>query len=170
MFDLFIYVQVHNFLHVFCCTVVHRWFIQQVVDETHKFYLILLNHFNLSFSALWSFRFFFGVESIFIVCNIAHLSFLDSGINLNGILAEHAVSKWMCTDLQLKSVGRVLFNMNLILSLTSILISSHIVMVQAIGPLGSFGVGVGSSKCDPSITTASGTYAVHKGKAFSIRS
>lgn len=36
--------------------------------------------------------------------------------------------------------------------------------VRAIGPLGAFGVGVGSSKCDPSITTASGTYAIHKGK------
>lgn len=35
--------------------------------------------------------------------------------------------------------------------------------VRAIGPLGSFGVGVGGSKCDPSITTASGTYAMHKG-------
>lgn len=36
--------------------------------------------------------------------------------------------------------------------------------VHAIGPLGTFGVGVASSKCEPSITTASGPYAVHKGK------
>lgn len=36
--------------------------------------------------------------------------------------------------------------------------------VRAIGPLGAFGVGVGTPKCDPSITTASGTYAIHKGK------
>lgn len=32
----------------------------------------------------------------------------------------------------------------------------------AIGPLGSFGVGVGSPKCELSLTTASGSYVVHK--------
>lgn len=37
--------------------------------------------------------------------------------------------------------------------------------VHAIGPLGTFGVGVGSSKCEPSITTASGPYAIHKGNS-----
>lgn len=35
-------------------------------------------------------------------------------------------------------------------------------LATAIGPLGSFGVGVGSSKCELSLTTASGTYVVHK--------
>lgn len=43
-------------------------------------------------------------------------------------------------------------------------IAHFVIAVRAIGPLGAFGVSVGSSKCDPSITTASGTYAIHKGK------
>lgn len=56
--------------------------------------------------------------------------------------------------------------MNRLFVVNSILVASIICSVQAIGPLGAFGglgVGVGSSKCDPSITTASGTYAMHKG-------
>ncbi|XP_031636941.1 beta-1,3-glucan-binding protein-like [Contarinia nasturtii] len=44
----------------------------------------------------------------------------------------------------------------------SIVCAYIVCFVQAIGPLGTFGVGVGSSKCEPSITTASGTYAMHK--------
>lgn len=39
-----------------------------------------------------------------------------------------------------------------------------VISIHAIGPLGSFGVGVGSAKCEPSITTSSGTYAMHKGR------
>lgn len=35
--------------------------------------------------------------------------------------------------------------------------------VNGIGPL-SFGVGVGTAKCEPSLTTASGPYATHKGE------
>lgn len=38
--------------------------------------------------------------------------------------------------------------------------------VEAIGPLGSFGVGVVTPKCEPSLTTASGLYAIHKGNEF----
>lgn len=53
--------------------------------------------------------------------------------------------------------------MNVMFVLSSIVVAYFVVSVHAIGPLGSFGVGVGSSKCDPSITTASGTYAMHKG-------
>lgn len=41
-----------------------------------------------------------------------------------------------------------------------------VISIHAIGPLGSFGVGVGSAKCEPSITTSSGTYAMHKGRSF----
>lgn len=52
--------------------------------------------------------------------------------------------------------------MNTVFAL-SLLILSFVVSIQAIGPLGSFGVGVGASKCEPSLTTASGTYAIHKG-------
>lgn len=53
--------------------------------------------------------------------------------------------------------------MNAMIFLSSIIVAYLVVAVQAIGPLGSFGVGVPSSKCEPSITTASGTYAMHKG-------
>lgn len=35
-------------------------------------------------------------------------------------------------------------------------------LAAAIGPLGAFGVGVGSPKCELSLTTASGSYVVHK--------
>lgn len=35
-------------------------------------------------------------------------------------------------------------------------------IVNAIGPLGSFGVGVGNPKCEQSLTTASGPYVIHK--------
>lgn len=41
-------------------------------------------------------------------------------------------------------------------------ISVLVSLTTAIGPLGSFGVGVGSSKCELSLTTASGSYVVHK--------
>ncbi|XP_055316515.1 beta-1,3-glucan-binding protein-like [Sitodiplosis mosellana] len=51
--------------------------------------------------------------------------------------------------------------MNVILVLSAIC-GFFVISVQAIGPLGSFGVGVGAAKCEPSITTASGTYAMHK--------
>lgn len=56
--------------------------------------------------------------------------------------------------------------MNSLLVLGSIVVACFVLSVSAIGPLGGFGVGVGSSKCEPSITTASGTYAVHKGEAM----
>lgn len=60
--------------------------------------------------------------------------------------------------------------MNSIFVLSVVCVIVHfVVSVRAIGPLGAFGVGVGSSKCDPSITTASGTYAMHKGKPLSYR-
>lgn len=36
--------------------------------------------------------------------------------------------------------------------------------VSAIGPIGSFGIGIGKvPKCDPSPTTTSGTYGTHSG-------
>lgn len=44
-----------------------------------------------------------------------------------------------------------------------IIVTYSVISVGAIGPLGAFGVGVGASKCEPSLTTASGTYAIHKG-------
>lgn len=50
--------------------------------------------------------------------------------------------------------------------LSAIVFACFVTSACAIGPLGAFGVGVGSSKCDPSITTASGTYAMHKGKTI----
>lgn len=53
--------------------------------------------------------------------------------------------------------------MNPIFVLSSIILVYVLVVVRAIGPLGSFGVGVPSSKCEPSVTTASGTHAMHKG-------
>lgn len=34
--------------------------------------------------------------------------------------------------------------------------------VGAIGPLGGFGVGVGAPKCEPTLTTASGSHVIHK--------
>lgn len=46
-----------------------------------------------------------------------------------------------------------------------VLLVYNIVFVNAIGPL-SFGVGVGTAKCEPSLTTASGPYATHKGNFF----
>lgn len=57
--------------------------------------------------------------------------------------------------------------MNSIFVLSVLILAYPVILVHAIGPLGAFGaIGVGSSKCDPSITTASGTYAMHKGKLF----
>lgn len=44
----------------------------------------------------------------------------------------------------------------------SLCVAGLVLSVHAIGPLGTFGVGIASSKCEPSITTASGPYAVHK--------
>lgn len=58
--------------------------------------------------------------------------------------------------------------MNSVFLLSAIIFGYSVVLVRAIGPLGAFGVGVGSSKCDPSITTASGTYAMHKGNLNAI--
>lgn len=58
--------------------------------------------------------------------------------------------------------------MNAILVLIATIVAYSAISVRAIGPLGSFGVGVGSPKCDPSITTASGTYAMHKGNPSAI--
>lgn len=34
--------------------------------------------------------------------------------------------------------------------------------VQAIGPLGGFGVNVGGLKCEQTLTTATGAYTIHK--------
>lgn len=48
------------------------------------------------------------------------------------------------------------------LSLIFVGIVSLVSLAAAIGPLGSFGVGVGSPKCELSLTTASGSYVVHK--------
>lgn len=48
------------------------------------------------------------------------------------------------------------------LSLIFFEIVALVSFVTAIGPLGSFGVGVGSPKCELSLTTASGSYVVHK--------
>lgn len=45
----------------------------------------------------------------------------------------------------------------------SLLISVAFVTIgHAIGPLNTFGVGVGTPKCEPSVTTASGAYAMVK--------
>lgn len=49
-----------------------------------------------------------------------------------------------------------------ILLVNIVLLVYLIVAANAIGPL-SFGVGVGTAKCEPSVTTASGPYATHKG-------
>lgn len=47
--------------------------------------------------------------------------------------------------------------------ISAIIVIGLTLPIDAIGPLGTFGVGVASSKCEPSITTASGPYAIHKG-------
>lgn len=54
--------------------------------------------------------------------------------------------------------------------LNTIIIGYLLPSTSAIGPLGAFGVGVGSAKCEPSITTASGSYAIHKGKISGFNS
>lgn len=52
-----------------------------------------------------------------------------------------------------------------ILLVNIVVLVYSIVAANAIGPL-SFGVGVGTAKCEPSVTTASGPYATHKGVLF----
>lgn len=54
-------------------------------------------------------------------------------------------------DLEMAKLSLILFGIVVFVSLS-----------VAIGPLGSFGVGVGSPKCELSLTTASGAYVVHK--------
>lgn len=53
--------------------------------------------------------------------------------------------------------------MNAFLIVNVIIVVHLIGFAVGIGPLGAFGVGVGTAKCEPSLTTASGPYAVHKG-------
>lgn len=47
----------------------------------------------------------------------------------------------------------------------AVIINLLVANIQAIGPLSTFGVGIinGVPKCDPSVTSASGSYVTHKG-------